>query len=102
MCIVSTIIDSGKSVWPGWVQPYQPMVSQPYNNEPTPDQWREFMELVEKAKKFDEMTGQANCEDPEKVDWMLKMESRMAELEAKLAQPATDIDGATDSSAAQD
>jgi hypothetical protein len=40
----------------------------------------EFREAVAAARKIDTLTGQPDCEDPEKA----KLEARVAELESKL------------------
>lgn len=75
MCVVSNIYDYGRKVWPTY-----PTVSPP---APTPEQWEAFRELVEKARKFDELAGQPDCEDPTKAEWMAEIEARIAALEAE-------------------
>jgi hypothetical protein len=37
---------------------------------------------VEKARKFDELTGEPDCEDPEKTAWMEAMQKHMDAVEA--------------------
>ncbi len=66
MCSVSAVFDYGKNVplqqWtlPGWV---------------------EYQELLEKARKFDEIMAQPDCHDPAKAAWMREVEKRLKELE---------------------
>ena len=36
-----------------------------------------FLELVEAAKKFDKATGQPDCEDPKKVEFLDYLESQL-------------------------
>jgi hypothetical protein len=87
MCTLSMIYDYGRQVWPQ--QPYVPNPSPgtvptfTVPKVPTPEEWAAFLELVEKARKFDEMTNQPDCEDPEKGKWMEEVERRLADLEAK-------------------
>lgn len=69
MCVVSAIIDYGRSL---------------------PDQWDtsqilEFQKVIQVAKQFDAATGQPDCEDPEKVKFLTKLEERLAALEARIA-----------------
>jgi hypothetical protein len=46
----------------------------------TPEKWAEFEKLLEQASKIDELTGQPDCEDPEKIAWMNEVR-RALELE---------------------
>lgn len=87
MCIVSMVFDYGQKTWPD-TYPNIPQPTTPYTlpaspNVPSPEQWAEFKELVEKAKKFDELTSQPDCEDPKKQEWYDRMERRLAALEAR-------------------
>lgn len=78
MCAVSMIYDYGRQVWPWNPTPLPPNPpTYVVNPVPTQEQWDAFLELVEKAKKFDEMTHQADCEDPEKAEWMRAIEKRL-------------------------
>lgn len=43
---------------------------------------KSFHKAVEAAKVFDQITGQPDCEDPDKA----KLEERVAELEKRLAE----------------
>jgi hypothetical protein len=42
-----------------------------------------FMELISKAKEFDTLTNQPDCEDPEKLNLIKDLENRIAALEAQ-------------------
>ncbi len=83
MCSYSAVGDYGRKYlpnpppWPqpGYVQPYPPGAYL------TPEQWEAFKELLEKARAFDEQTGQPDCEDDEKTAWMVEVEERMKALE---------------------
>jgi hypothetical protein len=90
MCVVSNITDWGRKTWPYEFYPQVYPQPAPYvppqtgtNITPAPsiEQWNEFLELVEKAKKFDEMVGEKDCIDPGKEAWMKRMEARMQALE---------------------
>lgn len=103
MCVVSMVMDRYKpwfpepNTWPGtkevfpnpYTPPYTPVVPYtPPKIQPIidPDQLRElidaFRDELKGAEKFDRLTGQPDCVDPEKQ----KLEERVAELEEKLAQ----------------
>jgi hypothetical protein len=61
MCVVSMIYDMGQKqrddIW-------------------TPEGVRVFEELVEKARQFDAKTGQPNCEDPKKIEFLDRIKLR--------------------------
>jgi len=88
MCTVSMVFDYGRRVWP---EPYPappPFSPWPFPNVapspdplPTKEEWEAFWELVEKARKFDELTGQPDCEDPQKSEWVKAIEARLDRLE---------------------
>lgn len=42
-------------------------------------------ELIKKAEKYDELTKQPHCEDPEKAKVLERIEQRLKELEEKEA-----------------
>lgn len=108
MCVVSNISDYGKQhVWPNpddwkWKlplapgpytpEPFFPHQTIPVKVEPNPfskeevERIREFLKLLEMAKKVDEMTGQADCPDPEKAAWVKKLAERLDGIESKLKQ----------------
>ena len=54
MCTVSAIHDYGRNVQTAW----------------TIEGLQEFHKLLEAAKKFDQVTGQPDCEDTEKTKWL--------------------------------
>lgn len=76
MCAVSMIMDQGIKQWPmpnpGIGNPFQP----PYNG-PTKEQFEEFLNLLRAAKKFDDITGQPDCELESKKDLIRKMADRL-------------------------
>lgn len=59
MCMVSMVSDYGQNRIP-----YQQW---------TGPSWQEYQSLLEKARKFDQMMGQADCVDPNKDAWQQKM-----------------------------
>ena len=82
MCAYSAILDYGrKNVFPGFEQPLRPSLPNPFQpRELTPSEKREadlklqkLIELLDAAKRFDQETGQADCEDPEKIDWLKRV-----------------------------
>ncbi len=66
MCSVSVISDYGRNI------PIQQW---------TPPAWSEYQELLEKARKFDEIAAQPDCVDPAKEAWMREVEARLEKLE---------------------
>jgi hypothetical protein len=88
MCMISVVTTYGQELWPIPVQQgiYTPpettvTVAETETKLPTPEQWAYFLELMEKAKKFDEMADQADCIDPEKARWQADIEKRLKDLE---------------------
>ena len=88
MCMISNVHDHFSPVIPT-VTP-QPWI--PWENVPvtTPGPWdlermaellKAFQDAKDAAKKFDALTGQPDCLDPEKA----KLEDRIKQLEAALA-----------------
>ena len=41
--------------------------------------WQDYQELVRKAKKYDEMTGQKECQLDEKIEWERTIEKVLRE-----------------------
>lgn len=80
MCVVSNMSDYGNAMWhKPWYQPNpipaQPVIfppPAPYTG-PTKEQFEEFLELMRAAKKFDEKTGQKDCEAESKIGWMREL-----------------------------
>lgn len=66
MCAVSAMYDYGKNI------PFQTWTGPGY---------KEYQELLEKARKFDEIMAQPDCHDDMKGRWMLGVEKRLKELE---------------------
>lgn len=93
MCVVSAVTDYGMTkMWPNPV-PYQPWVNpepanpdgyfQRLNNEEV-RKIREFLKLVDTARLVDMLSGQPDCPDPDKVEWLAQLEARLAALEATI------------------
>lgn len=68
MCVVSMILDHGRA--------YPP---EHWTHQAT----RDYLELIRKAKAYDEMTKQPDCEDPDKVQLLKDILERLKKLEAK-------------------
>lgn len=66
MCVTSAIMQYGQTV--------------PINSWTTIS-WQHYHELLEKARKWDELAAQPHCEDPSKEKWMKAVEKRLKELE---------------------
>jgi hypothetical protein len=103
MCAVSNMGDYGRQTWPNPfpVQPYEtqkpidmPGMIPPYNTGikvpaplyigPTKDQFEEFLKLLRAAKAFDEATGQPDCKNDEKLDWLKAIAKHLGVPEPKL------------------
>lgn len=83
MCVVSQILDYGKDRW-SFVPPYTlPNNPVEYIPLPTKEELEEFRRLIEAARRFDEATGQPDCELDEKLEWLKDLEARVRKLEAK-------------------
>lgn len=76
MCAVSMVYDMGRRDWP-YIQ-HQPHISQ-Y------DYMKTWLEMVEKAKKLDEINNQPDCEDPAKEDVLKQILTRLEEIEKKVS-----------------
>jgi hypothetical protein len=46
--------------------------------------WPPFKELIEKAKEVDDLIGEPDCEDQEKVDWFERIDKKIQDEETKL------------------
>lgn len=68
MCVLSAVLDYGRNV--------------PAQTWTVPN-WIEYQELLEKARKWDALAGQPDCEDPLKEEWMRAIEERISILEKK-------------------
>lgn len=66
MCVTSMITDHYMQNYPA------PM------NFPT-WQWPTYQELMDKARKYDEMMAQKACPDPSKIQWQQELERVMKE-----------------------
>ena len=66
MCAVSYVSDYGSQL---------PALQWEQSN------WNEFLKLWDSIKDFDKKTGQPNCEDEKKTEWMKGIEARLRLLE---------------------
>ncbi len=83
MCVVSMILDHGKDRWPLPDLTIPEPIINPPDQLPTPEELKEFKELLEKARKWDELVGEPDCELEEKMDWLRELEKRVEALEKK-------------------
>jgi len=103
MCVVSAVHDHFRPLFPDrWPQPtIEPWVPQPSETAPTPNIQpiilpplvqpltvedvkkliRDYFEALKAAETVDKLTGQPDCEDPEKA----KLVERVKELETQIA-----------------
>ena len=92
MCVYSAISDWGRSTFtpvtqpPTWVYPPPPDNAAPAKPTVTLTKadWDAFKRLLDAAKKFDDVTGQPDCESAEKTAWMKEVEERLAKLTEKV------------------
>lgn len=100
MCSVSVVFDQYQPFIPQPSQwPQTPLLPLPYGQTgprqrafPTTEELRELLDsfhrAVEAAKTFDRLTGQPDCEDPEKaklLDRVRELERRMDGIDAATA-----------------
>lgn len=74
MCVVSMIHDYFGD----------PLKPNPFNNEPW--RWDRYKKFIKEAEELDRITGQPDCESPEKVAKIKKLEDQMEQLKANLIQ----------------
>ena len=102
MCAVSNIGDYGREIWPKpWRFPddFLPRDPPPFAPStvwpkifprlyigPTKEQFEEFLELLRAARKFDKVTGQADCPAEEKTGWIKDAAKYFGIDEAKIAE----------------
>lgn len=67
MCYVSVILDYGRNRIP--------------INQWDRQSFDQFQRVVKEAEVLDATTGQPDCEDPEKAQWMREVEERLRALE---------------------
>lgn len=71
MCVVSMIGDY-----------YQPKFPKPEKTDI--EKLREIMDLIEKAREYDELNKQPDCVKPEFDEWVRDIEERLEKIEKKL------------------
>lgn len=102
MCVVSMVMDEGRRQWPNpWVNPAPdaaPAIppAWPFPPPPSPfpseEEIQEFRRLLEQAKKFDTVTGQSDCEDPEKTIWLKGFCKRLREKSEEFTKMADELE----------
>jgi hypothetical protein len=88
MCCYSMISGWGqKQIWPPdsfYVYPQVPTFIP--NIESEAEQIRVFKKLLDQAAEMDKVSGQAECEDPEKVKFVGKLLQRLEDLEKQVRE----------------
>ena len=69
MCAVSAISDYGNNLPIEW-----------WNQK----RFLDYQNLIYQARQFDQATGQPDCEDPEKIALLKRIEDRLVAIENKL------------------
>lgn len=72
MCTVSMVLDDRFNKWPIMLDPISIPVSR-VEFDKLRKEVEELKELIKAAQKFDEATGQPNCEDAEKMEKLRKI-----------------------------
>ena len=102
MCVVSTVIDKGRELWPSPWQPVYPTPWEPNTVKPIPfphikkdseiDDMRteiaeikKWIQAIKDAEKIDILTKQPDCVDPKKAPWIDDLLNRLAALEKSVA-----------------
>lgn len=89
MCVVSMVTDWGQQQWPKPSEFYPTVGPYPYPAAPlgpTPDEIREFRDLLRKAREIDQKTGQPDCIDPAKDEWLKEFDAAVERLREVLAK----------------
>jgi len=84
--MLSVVTRYGRDTWPVYTKPNATpplpiVIEKPVERIPSQEEWDEFLEICDKAAKWDELMGEPECVDPEKDAWMEEIERRLAELE---------------------
>ena len=66
MCAVCAVYDYGKTL---------------PNSFWSQETMKEYLRVLEAAKSFDEATGQADCEDPSKAQWLQEVKTQVENKE---------------------
>ena len=74
--MLSVVTGYGQSTWPttSTITYTQP------ERVPTQKEWEDFLELVDKAAKWDKLMGEADCIDHAKEKWMKDMKKFMKKM----------------------
>lgn len=86
MCVMSAVMDYGYGDWTRRFVPFrsadigyppQPPVTTPSPTKPSADEIAAFEELIRKAKAYDDMTGQPDCEIPAKKRLLTELADKL-------------------------
>lgn len=77
MCVVSMVMDQAIKQWPEPITTPNLTWAPPAYDGPTRAQFEELLKLLRAAKRFDEVTGQPDCELESKKDLIRKMAERL-------------------------
>ena len=78
MCVVSMVIDHATTTWPRRIPtpwpwndptPPQPLIS--------PDELKEFRELLERAREYDRKNSEPECEQDDKRELLKKLAKQL-------------------------
>ena len=75
MCVASVIYDYARNQFPR---------IDTWPAGPQMDYWKDWLNMLDKAKEFDKKNNESDCEDPEKVKILEKILKRLDELEIKI------------------
>lgn len=62
------VTDWGQKRWPNQLDEIHPTVPSITRHE-----WEELKDLIKRALDYDKRTGQPECADPKKAEWLKKM-----------------------------
>lgn len=76
MCVLSMVVGHYYERYP-FMQPQS--APQRLGDYFPPQSYPDFMDLVRKARLYDELNNQKDCPDPKKEEWLKQLESFMRE-----------------------
>lgn len=89
MCVVSAISDHYKDIkWDDYhhwdKKPAYPMPVVIHTPPTEAEVLKKIMDLIKQARELDKLTGEPDCEDPKKTQWIRDVEKRLDELEEEV------------------
>lgn len=79
MCVVSMISDHYMRKWPVIPTNYPDTIF-PSKTWPNHVEWDEYQELIRKAREYDKIHNQPDCQDLEKIKWEKAMKEWLAKM----------------------